>query len=102
MPKILSSWSMELSPLFLTYPWIWAIVALLGGLFLIGMLFRRFGWAFFIAGALGLTALIIFVLLFDGDYLDAALIAMVSLLPLFVYLALPKRKKEEEAEEEQA
>ena len=96
MPKILSSWSMELSPLFLTYPWIWLIVALLGGLFLMGMLFHRFGWAFFVGGAVGLTALVIFLLLFDGDYLDVALVAMVSLLPIFVVLALPKRKKEQE------
>ena len=87
---------MELSPLFTTYPIIWLFVALVVGSFVTGNLLRRFAWIFFIVGALGLTGILIFVLLYDGNYLDAALIALVCLLPFFIFFALPHRKKEKE------
>ena len=87
---------MELSPLFTTYPLIWFFVALVLGLFVTGNLLRRFAWIFSIGGALGLTGILIFVFLFDGNYLDAALIALLCLLPLFIFFALPHREKKQE------
>ena len=87
---------MELSPLFTTYPFLWLFVALVLGFFVLGNLLRRFTWVFFVAGALGLTGILIFVLLYDGNYLYAALIALLCLLPLFVFFVLPKREKKKE------
>ena len=87
---------MELSPLFVTYPLIWLFVGLVLGVFVTGCLLRRIGFVFFIAGALGLTGLSIFVILYDGNYLDVALIALICLLPLFLFYAIPRKQKKTE------
>ena len=87
---------MELSPLFATFPIIWLFVALVLSLFIAGNFVRRFAWIFFILGGLGLIGVIIFVLLLDGNYLDAGLIALICLLPFFVFFAIPRRKRQQE------
>lgn len=87
---------MELSPLFLSYPWVWLFVALVFGVFLAGHFLPRYGYILFILGALGLTGLIIFVILYDGNYLDAAFVALICLLPLFAFFALPRRENKTE------
>ncbi len=87
---------MELSPLFVSFPLVWLFVALVMGAFVAGGLVRRFAWVFYVTGALGLTGILIFVILYDGNYLDAALVAMVCLLPLFLCFVITHRQKESE------
>lgn len=87
---------MEQSPLFLSYSWVWIFVALVSAAFVTGCLCPRRGYIFFIMGALGLTGLLIFVTLYDGNYLDVALVALVCLLPLLLFFVLPWRKQQTE------
>ena len=86
---------MELSPLFLSYSWVWIFVALTSAAFVTGCLCPRRGYIFFILGALGLTGLLIFVMLYDGNYLDAALVTLVCLMPL-LFFVLERRKQQTE------
>ena len=87
---------MELPPLFVSFPLIWLFVGLVLGFFVTGCLLRRFAWIFFVTGALGLTGILIFVMLYDGNYLDAALIALICLLPLFLFFVIPKKHSKPE------
>ena len=87
---------MELSLLFTAYPIAWLFVALIVGLFIAGNLMRRFAWIFFLLGGIGLVALVVFALLYVGSYLDAALVALICLLPLLVFLIIPRREKKQE------
>lgn len=83
---------------FASHPLYWLPICFVATIFAIARFLRKGGWLCYLAGAVGLVALIIVSLLHGAGYLDVGLMALIALLPLMIGLMIPSRRTNLEAE----